>query len=108
MNMRLLGARTIDELTPEMVDASALHSHVGLTPPDNLYNTTCGFIPFHREIFLLIMHVVRKINPWRLPSSRASYETHDIGVHYLSFAHTVPSLFNSYLVALFRYTAHDI
>ncbi|KIK95774.1 hypothetical protein PAXRUDRAFT_11243 [Paxillus rubicundulus Ve08.2h10] len=40
MNMRLIGARTIDELTPDMVDASAIHSHVGLTPVDNLYNTT--------------------------------------------------------------------
>ncbi|KAG2043909.1 glyoxylate dehydrogenase [Suillus americanus] len=40
MNMRLLGARTIDDLTPDMVDANALHSHVGLTPTDNLYNTT--------------------------------------------------------------------
>ncbi|KAH7909365.1 glyoxylate dehydrogenase [Hygrophoropsis aurantiaca] len=40
MNMRLIGARTIDELSPEMVDASAIHSHAGLTPADNLYNTT--------------------------------------------------------------------
>jgi len=108
MNMRLLGTRTIDELTPEMVDASALHSHVGLTPPDNLYNTTCGFIPFHRAIFLLIMHVVRKINPWRLPSSRTNYETHDYWGPNSKFCAYRPSLFNSYLVALFRYTAHDI
>jgi L-lactate dehydrogenase (cytochrome) len=41
MNMRLIGARTIDELAPEMVDASGIHSHVGLTPQDNLYNSTC-------------------------------------------------------------------
>jgi L-lactate dehydrogenase (cytochrome) len=41
MNMRLIGARTIDELTPDMVDASAIHSHVGFTPPDNLYNSIC-------------------------------------------------------------------
>ena len=41
MNMRLLGVRTIDELTPDLVDASALHAHVGLTPSDNLYNSTC-------------------------------------------------------------------
>jgi L-lactate dehydrogenase (cytochrome) len=40
MNMRLLGARNLGELKPEMVDASALHSHVGLTPQDNLYNST--------------------------------------------------------------------
>ena len=41
MNMRLLGARTIDELVPEMVDASALSSHVVLTPQDNLFHNTC-------------------------------------------------------------------
>jgi len=40
MNMRLLGARTISEVVPEMVDASALRSHAGLTPSDNLYNST--------------------------------------------------------------------
>jgi len=41
MNMRLIGARSISEVVPEMVDASALRSHAGLTPVDNLYNTTC-------------------------------------------------------------------
>jgi L-lactate dehydrogenase (cytochrome) len=41
MNMRLVGARSISEVVPEMVDASALRSHAGLTPADNLYNTTC-------------------------------------------------------------------
>ena len=41
MNMRLLGARTIDELVPEMVDASALSSHVVLTPQDTLFHNTC-------------------------------------------------------------------
>ena len=41
MNMRLVGARSISEIVPEMVDASALRSHAGLTPADNLYNTTC-------------------------------------------------------------------
>ena len=43
MNMRLIGARTINEIVPEMVDASALRSHAGLTPPDNLYNSICKF-----------------------------------------------------------------
>jgi hypothetical protein len=85
MNMRLLGARTIDDLTPEMVDASALHSHVGLTPPDNLYNTTCEFMPF--DLRCSFRSCVSKINPWRLPSSRTSCETH-IGVLHLSFAHS--------------------
>ncbi|CCL99242.1 uncharacterized protein FIBRA_01257 [Fibroporia radiculosa] len=40
MNMRLLGARTIDELVPEMVDASALSSHIVMTPQDNLFQQT--------------------------------------------------------------------
>ncbi|KAF9268560.1 glyoxylate dehydrogenase [Marasmius fiardii PR-910] len=38
MNMRLLGARNLSELTPEMVDASALRSHIGNVPQDNLFN----------------------------------------------------------------------
>lgn len=41
MNMRLLGARTIDELVPEMVDATTLTSHVVLAPRDNLFHETC-------------------------------------------------------------------
>ncbi|KAF5354998.1 hypothetical protein D9756_005488 [Leucocoprinus leucothites] len=40
MNMRLIGARNTNEIVPEMVDASALSSRVGLSPPDNLYNNT--------------------------------------------------------------------
>ncbi|KAF9446522.1 hypothetical protein P691DRAFT_794412 [Macrolepiota fuliginosa MF-IS2] len=40
MNMRLIGARNLNEIVPEMVDASALHSRVGLSPPDNLYFNT--------------------------------------------------------------------
>lgn len=40
MNLRLLGARNLNELVREMVDASALQSHVG-TPKDNLFDSTC-------------------------------------------------------------------
>ncbi|KAJ7496859.1 glyoxylate dehydrogenase [Mycena latifolia] len=40
MNMRLLGCRTLGELSPDMVDASALHTHAGLVPADNLYAAT--------------------------------------------------------------------
>jgi L-lactate dehydrogenase (cytochrome) len=43
MNMRLLGARNLSEIVPEMVDAIALHSHATLTPKDNLYDLTCEF-----------------------------------------------------------------
>ena len=41
MNMRLLGARTIDDLVPEMVDASALNQHIVPVPQDNLFSATC-------------------------------------------------------------------
>ena len=41
MNMRLLGARTIKDVVPEMVDASSLSSHFVMTPQDNLFNNTC-------------------------------------------------------------------
>ncbi|KAJ7125170.1 glyoxylate dehydrogenase [Mycena epipterygia] len=40
MNMRLLGAQTLSEIGPELVDASALHTHAGLVPQDNLYSAT--------------------------------------------------------------------
>ncbi|KAL7277781.1 hypothetical protein ACG7TL_008724 [Trametes sanguinea] len=40
MNMRLLGARTIDEIVPEMVDASSLSAHTVLTPDDKLFSET--------------------------------------------------------------------
>ncbi|KAJ7169121.1 glyoxylate dehydrogenase [Mycena crocata] len=40
MNMRLLGAQTLSDIGPEMVDASALHTHAGLTPQDNLFAAT--------------------------------------------------------------------
>ena len=43
MNMRLLGVRTIDELRPEMVDASALNQHIVPVPQDNLFQQTCGY-----------------------------------------------------------------
>lgn len=43
MNMRLLGARNLSEIVPEMVDASALHSHATITPKDSLYDQTCEF-----------------------------------------------------------------
>ena len=41
MNMRLLGARTIEDLKPEMVDARALNQHIVTVPQDNLFQQTC-------------------------------------------------------------------
>ncbi|KAF8552935.1 hypothetical protein OG21DRAFT_1317694 [Imleria badia] len=39
MNMRLLGARNLKEIVPEMVDASNIHMHTVPVPNDNLYDT---------------------------------------------------------------------
>ncbi|KAH7883293.1 FMN-dependent dehydrogenase-domain-containing protein [Phlebopus sp. FC_14] len=39
MNMRLLGARNIKEIVPEMVDASNIHLHTVPVPSDNLYDS---------------------------------------------------------------------
>ena len=41
MNMRLLGARHIGEVVPEMLDASSLSNHIVAVPGDNLYNANC-------------------------------------------------------------------
>ena len=43
MNMRLLGVTSLDQLRPEMVDASAIRAHVGLQAGDNLYNSICTY-----------------------------------------------------------------
>ncbi|KAM5543006.1 hypothetical protein V8D89_003390 [Ganoderma adspersum] len=40
MNMRLLGAKTIKDIVPEMVDAKSLSSHFVMTPQDNLFQNT--------------------------------------------------------------------
>lgn len=41
MSMRLLGARTIKEVVPEMVDAGSIHQHIVAVPHDALYYTNC-------------------------------------------------------------------
>lgn len=41
MNMRLLGAPTLKDVVPEMVDASNLQSHIVAVPGDRLYDTNC-------------------------------------------------------------------
>jgi hypothetical protein len=117
MNMRLLGARTIDELAPEMVDASALHSHAGLTPPDNLYNTTCEFILFNRVIFLLIMNMFRRSTPGACPVQEQAMKLTIFGVPYLSSARAghlclIPIWLHYFVILRMIYdafisTAHD-
>ncbi|EIM85014.1 uncharacterized protein STEHIDRAFT_81830 [Stereum hirsutum FP-91666 SS1] len=39
MNMRLIGAKTIKDVVPEMVDASNIHTHVIAVPGDRLYDS---------------------------------------------------------------------
>jgi L-lactate dehydrogenase (cytochrome) len=43
MNMRLLGAQTIKDVRPEMIDASAIGVHIAGTPGDRLYDNNCKF-----------------------------------------------------------------
>ena len=44
MNLRLLGAQTIRDVVPAMVDASNIHAHLVAVPPDQLYDSNCtGF-----------------------------------------------------------------
>lgn len=41
MNMRLLGANTIKDVVPAMVNARSLSSHVTAVPEDRLYGSNC-------------------------------------------------------------------
>lgn len=41
MNLRLLGAPTIKDIVPAMVDATNIHSHLVAVPRDQLYDTNC-------------------------------------------------------------------
>jgi hypothetical protein len=41
MNLRLLGARTIRDVVPAMVDASNIHTHLVAVPRDQLYDANC-------------------------------------------------------------------
>ncbi len=46
MNLRLLGAPTIKEVVPAMVDASTIHSHLVAVPHDQLYNANCTHLSY--------------------------------------------------------------
>ncbi|KAH9485579.1 Cytochrome b2, mitochondrial [Psilocybe cubensis] len=39
MNMRLIGAKSIQDITPDMVDATNISSHIASTPTDRLYDS---------------------------------------------------------------------
>jgi L-lactate dehydrogenase (cytochrome) len=43
MNLRLLGAPTLKDVVPGMVDASNIHSHMVAVPSDRLYDGNCEF-----------------------------------------------------------------
>ncbi len=54
MNMRLLGARNIEDVCPDMIDASNIGAHVAAIPGDRLYDSNCEFNffdqPEHQQI----------------------------------------------------------
>lgn len=52
--MRLLGARNLKEIVPEMVDTSSLRSHSGSVPDDRLYNVNCKSISLAIDTFYRI------------------------------------------------------
>lgn len=47
MNMRLLGATSIKDIRPDMVDVSNLSAHLAVIPGDRLYDTNCKIFSFH-------------------------------------------------------------
>lgn len=49
MNLRLLGAHTIKDVVPEMVDASNIHTHLVSVPRDQLYDSNCMRLFCHFE-----------------------------------------------------------
>lgn len=56
MNMRLLGAKTIADVVPEMVDASGIQAHTVAVPGDRLYDNNCKYLTTSalRQCFLTI------------------------------------------------------
>ena len=59
MNLRLIGAPTIKDVTREMVDASNISTHLVAVPEDRLYHQNCASSPSHtsRGLFVLIAYV---------------------------------------------------
>lgn len=43
MNMRLLGARTLKQVVPAMVDASSISNHSVSVPEDRLFGANCQY-----------------------------------------------------------------
>jgi len=59
MNMRLLGAQSIKDITPEMVDISNISSHIASIPADKLYDTNCEFRILDNVFYFLTSHCPR-------------------------------------------------
>jgi hypothetical protein len=77
MNMRLLGARSVKEVVPEMVDSSNIHLHIVSVPSDNLYESNCKSCVFSSGI--LMQNPCRRATS-RCPSQRDQEQTVDISV----------------------------
>lgn len=43
MNMRLLGAPTISDVKPDMVDTANINQHIVSVPTDRLYDANCMY-----------------------------------------------------------------
>lgn len=44
MNMRLLGAPTLKDVVPDMVDVGSISQHVVAVPGDRLYDANCKIL----------------------------------------------------------------
>ena len=44
MNMRLIGAPTLKDITRDMVDASSIHQHIVAVPDDRLFHVNCAYL----------------------------------------------------------------
>lgn len=42
MDMRLLGAPTLKDVVPDMVDINSIHQHSVVVPGDRLYDANCA------------------------------------------------------------------
>lgn len=55
MNMRLLGAPTIKDVVPSMVDANSLSIHTASVPEDRLYGGNCAYISQIPQVVQLLI-----------------------------------------------------
>ena len=61
MNLRLLGTPTVKGITPEMVDASNIHSHITAVPSDSLYDNNCVYSECFLDLLISLL-----MPSWRL------------------------------------------